>query len=282
VWVIGVVIANQLSLALVMVLAGKVYGGVTAYQFAYQFFQLPYALIAVSIASALMPDLAERWGEGDRVGFERRFIIGFRTTMALLVPISFVYVAVAQPFIHLAVEHGLVSSSGAHLLGSTLALFAIGLPGFSAFFLLMRMYQAMQNTRTMFWLYALENALTLVAAVALDQVLGVPGLALAWVAPYTLVSFVAARDLRHRVGSLGGVFTVRSLVRILIAGGATAAVVAAVGLLFPTSDSDVVLVFRLIVQLGVGAAVYLGLARLLGITELNPVIRMVRRLSVRS
>jgi putative peptidoglycan lipid II flippase len=282
VWVVGVVVANQLSLALVMVLAGKVYGGVTAYQFAYQFFQLPYALIAVSIASALMPDLAERWGEGDRVGFERRFVIGFRTTMALLVPIAFAYVAVAQPFIHLAVQHGLVTASGAHLLGSTLALFAIGLPGFSAFFLLMRLYQAMQNTRTMFWLYALENALTLVAAIALDQVLGVPGLALAWVAPYTLVSFVAAHDLRRRVGSLGGTFTVRSLVRILIAGAVTAGAVFAVGLLFPSSGSDVILVFRLIVQLGVGAAVYLGMARFLGITELRPVIRLVRRLSVRS
>ena len=52
-WLVGVVIANQLSLALVMVLAGKTNGGLTAYQFSYQFFQLPYALIAVSVASAL-------------------------------------------------------------------------------------------------------------------------------------------------------------------------------------------------------------------------------------
>ena len=49
-WLIGVVVANQASLALVMILAGKVQGGVTAYQFSYQFFQLPYALIAVSVA----------------------------------------------------------------------------------------------------------------------------------------------------------------------------------------------------------------------------------------
>ena len=71
-WLVGVVVANQVSLALVMVLAGKVQGGVTAYQFAYQFFQLPYALIAVSVASALMPDLSERWAQRRPAGLRAR------------------------------------------------------------------------------------------------------------------------------------------------------------------------------------------------------------------
>ena len=112
------VIANQISLALVMILAGKVQGGVTAYQFSYQFFQLPYALIAVSVASALMPDLAERWSGGDRRGFERQSVIGLRVTMAVLIPVALAYVAIAQPFIQLAVEHGRVTDvrrpSGEH------------------------------------------------------------------------------------------------------------------------------------------------------------------------
>ena len=142
-WLIGVVLANQVALALVMILAGKVQGGVTAYQFSYQFFQLPYALIVVSVASALMPDLSERWASGDRRGFERQFVAGLRVTLAVIIPVAFVYIAIAQPFIQLAVHHGRVTQSGAHLVSSSLALFAAGLPGFSAYFLLMRMYQAM-------------------------------------------------------------------------------------------------------------------------------------------
>ena len=277
-WLIGVVLANQISLALVMVLAGKTEGGVTAYQFSYQFFQLPYALIAVSVASAIMPDLADRWGRGDRRGFERQFVTGLRVTLALLVPVGLAYVAIAQPFIQLAVHHGRVSQSGAHLVSSTLALFAAGLPGFSAFFLLMRLYQAMQNTRAMFWVYAFENALTVVAAVALEPVLGVPGLALAWIAPYTVASLVAAYDLRRRVGSLGGSYTVRAIARILVAGALTGGAVAGIGLLFPAGGGDAALIGRLIVQLGVGAAVYLALARALGITELQRVGRLGRQL----
>ena len=107
-------------------------------------------------------------------------------------------------------------------MGSCLAIFAAGLPGFSAFFLFVRLYQAMQNTRTMFWIYLFENGLTLVLALVLDPILGVPGLALAWVGPYTLAALVAAYDLRHRVGSLGGSFTVRALARILVAGAVAA------------------------------------------------------------
>lgn len=276
-WLVGVVIANQIALALVMILAGRTDGGVTAYQFSFQFFQLPYALVAVSVASAIMPDLSERWTARDTRGFERQFVTGLRTTLAVLLPAGLVYIAVAQPFIQLAVHHGRVSAQGAHLVGSTLALFAVGLPGFSAFFLLMRAYQAMQEARAMFWLYVLENALTIAAAAALDPVLGVPGLALGWVAPYTVVSFVAWADLRRRVGRLGGANTTRALVRIAVAGGVAGAVAALIGLPFPSSATDPVLVARLVLQVGGSAVAYLLLARVFGIRELRPIFRMVSR-----
>ena len=276
-WLVGVVIANQASLALVMILAGRTDGGVTAYQFAFQFFQLPYALVAVSVASAIMPDLSERWTARDTRGFERQFVSGLRTTLAVLLPAGLVYIAVAQPFIQLAVHHGRVTSHGAHLVASTLALFAVGLPGFSAFFLLMRAYQAMQEARAMFWVYALENALTAVAAVALEPVLGVPGLALAWVGPYTIASVVAAVDLRRRMGHFGGPHTLRAIVRITVAGGLVGGLAALLGLAFPSPAGDAVIVARLIVQVGLSAVAYLLLARVFGIRELRPIVRMFSR-----
>lgn len=277
-WLVGVVVANQASLALVMVLAGRTTGGVTAYQFGYQFFQLPYALIAVSVASAIMPDLAERWATRQRVDFERQFVTGLRVTLAVLIPVGLVYMAVAQPFIDLAIHHGRVSGSGAHLVTTTLVFFAAGLPGFSAFFLLMRAYQAMQDARTMFGIYVLENALTVVAAVILDPLLGVPGLALAWVGPYTVASIYAVVRLRDRVGPLGGWLTIRALMRIVLASAVTAGVVVALGIPFSHHHSDPYLVVRLAVQVGAAAAVYLYLARLLRIREMRPVVALAGRL----
>ena len=280
-WLIGVVVANQVSLALVMILAGKTDGGVTAYQFSFQFFQLPYALIAVSVASAIMPDLAERWTAGDSSGFQRRFVTGLRITLAVLIPAGLVYVVIAQPFIDLVVHHGRVTASGAHLVSSSLALFAVGLPGFSAFFLLMRVYQAMQEARVMFWIYAAENLITVVLALLLNPLIGVPGLALAWVAPYTIMSFIAAADLRPRIGGLGGVYTVRALIRILLASGVATGLAVLVGLPFRSRGGDAALVVRLILQLGVAGVAYAALARALGIKEINRVLAMVRGSPVR-
>jgi len=276
-WLVGVVVANQVSLALVMVLAARETGGVTAYQFAYQFFQLPYALVTVSVASALMPDLSERWTNGDRRGFQRQFIVGLRVVLAILTPVALIYAVVAQPFIQLAVHHGRVTQSGAHLVSTSLALFAIGLPGFSGFFLLMRAYQAMQQARAMFWIYAIENAMTVVAALVIEPVLGVQGLALAWVGPYTIASFIAAPDLRRRRGRGFGKRTGTALVRVGIASGVAAGVTIAAGLLFPSSAQDPVVVGRLVTQLVVGTAAYLAMAWLLGIKELRAVWQLLRR-----
>ncbi len=280
-WLIGVVLANQASLALVMILAAKTGGGVTAYQFSYQFFQLPYALIAVSVASAIMPDLSERWSARDRVGFERQFVTGLRVTLAVLVPVSLVYMVVAGPFIQLAIHHGAVGQSGAHLLTRTLVYFLAGLPGFSAFFLLMRAFQAMQDARTMFRVYVLENLLTVVAAPGLSYALGVPGLALAWAGPYTVASIYAVILLRRRVGSLGGWLTMRALFRIVLASAVSAAVAVALGLLLPSGGSDATALTRLVVEAGAATVVYVYLARVLHIRELRPVLAMAGRLTGR-
>jgi putative peptidoglycan lipid II flippase len=237
------------------------------------------------VASALTPDLAERWQRDDFVGFARRNIRGLRVTLGVLVPAAAGYVVIAGPLIDLGVLYGHVSPSGAAAIGSSLAWFAAGLPGFSAFALLMRAFQAMQDTRSMFALYVVENALTVVGTVALYPSMGVRGLALAWVAPYSLVAVVAAVRLGRRTGSLGGSLTVRALARIAVATAAMVAVLLALRPLLPGGHSHLGLALRLVVDVVAATAVYVGAARLLGIEEVQPVYGLfrplLRRLAVR-
>jgi putative peptidoglycan lipid II flippase len=277
-WLVGVVLTNQASLTVVLILADQVGGRYSIYQSAYTFFQLPYALFAVSVASVLTPDLAERWASRDRVGFQRRMIAGSRITLAVMIPAAIGFALVARSVITLAIHHGAVSASESHLLGSCLALFALGLPGYSAFLLLMRALQAMQDARAMFRVYLLENALSVALSFVLYPSLGVRGLCLAWVAPYTLCSFVAAAQVQHRAGSLGGALTVRALVRVVLATAIMGAVIVTAGRALPSGVSDVDLVTRLVVEVAVGTAAYLGAARLFGIDELDPLLRLARRL----
>ncbi len=76
----------------------------------------------------------------------------------------------------------------------------------------------------MFWLYVVENGLTIVAALVLYPLVGAPGLVVAWIGSYTVTVPFAWRRLRQ-VGTDGG--PAGWLVRVGLATVIMAAVVGA-------------------------------------------------------
>ncbi len=265
-WTIGAVVANQLSFTLVSVLANSKAGRLSAFIYSYTFMQLPYAVVAVSIAYVVAPDLAQLWTERDGGGFADRVGYAMRVTLALLLPGGVGYALLAHPVVVLAFVHGHFSLASAGLTATMLAIFALGLPGFSAYLLLMRAFQSKQDTRSMFWLYVGENALTIVAALALYPWAGAPGLAAAWIGSYSLSLPFAWRRLRRSVpivapaGWLG---------RAAAATVVMAALVAALLSLVPATSSLLWSSARLVFVAAAGAATFIVTARALGITELN-------------
>jgi putative peptidoglycan lipid II flippase len=265
-WTIGAVVANQVSFVLVSVLANSRTGNVSAFIYAYTFMQLPYAVVAVSIAYAVAPDLAELWALGDREGFAARVSYAMRVTLVLLLPGGVGYALLAHPAMVLALAHGHLAASPAGLTGSTLSVFALGLPGFSAYLLLMRAFQAKQDTRSMFWIYLGENALTVVAALALYPAFGVRGLAAAWIGPYTVTLPFAWHRLRKSAPIIS---SPSWLAYVAVSAGFMAAGVAALLQVLPTDRSVVLSALRLVFVMGVGAALFGLAARFLGIGELK-------------
>lgn len=264
-WTMGVVAANLAAYLVIMVLTLGEPADFTVYSYAFAFFQLPHAVVAVSIMSALMPDLSERWAREDNAGFNRQLSTGLRTTAAVLVPAAIGYALLAHPVVRVALEHGLFDRGDATATADVLALFALGLPGFSLYLLLMRAYQAKKDTRSMFFLYLGENALTVVLALALYGPLGVRGLAVAFVAPYSLFAVIALRKLRVDTAGL-----VRTLAKIALATAVMAAVVAG---LQQVLGSDLLRVGSAVVA---GGTVYVLLARALGVDELVALLRIRR------
>jgi putative peptidoglycan lipid II flippase len=274
-WTFGAVVANQVAYNLVLVFAARKTGDVTVFQTAYTFFQLPYAIFAVSIASVITPDLSERWARGDVAGFRRQMASGLRLTLTFLIPAAVGYVLLAHPLLTLILRHGTFSAGDAHKIGTVVALFAVGLPGFSAYLLLMRGYQAMQDTRSMFWLYVIENAATIVLALALYPVMGVSGLALGWVSAYTLGTAVTFFRLRRRTGGLEGLATARTLLRVGMASVVMAGAVWAVRVGF-NGVSDARLVAEILGGGAVGTVIYVMFCRALGVAEVDLLLRRRR------
>ncbi len=265
-WTIGAVVTNQLSFTLISVLANSKKGQLSAFIYSYTFMQLPYAVVAVSISYAVAPDLAQLWTQRNRQEFAQRVGYALRLTVALLLPGGIGYALMAHPVVVLALAHGNFTAADAGLTSTMLTIFALGLPGFSAYLLLMRAFQSKQDTRSMFWLYVAENVVTIVAALVLYPLVGAAGLVVAWIGSYSLAVPLAWRRLRQAVPIL---VPVGWLVRVSVATVVMAGVTAAFLGLIPAPHSVALSAARVVFIASAGAVTFIVAARALGISEFH-------------
>ncbi|HEV3328960.1 MAG TPA: murein biosynthesis integral membrane protein MurJ [Acidimicrobiales bacterium] len=253
-WTLGIVVANQLALAVVLAFAFGIGGDgpVSAYTYGWAFMQMPYAVVAVSVMSAVTPELSRRWTLQDRPGFAQRFGTGLRGTMGIILPASVGLVILAQPLVNLLLYRG--QGHGRLLAGTVLAVLAAGLPGFTCFQFAIRGLQAMQRARDAFWLYVAENGLNIALAVTIGR--HSIGVLTATVSiAYTVAAVLALWAVRRRAGTLGAPGCFRPLGRVAIAtactGVATLLASAATGWM-----NGVGLAARLVWSLAAGAATF--------------------------
>ena len=252
-WTFGFVVANQLALFVVTVLAGSVPGAdpVSSYTYAYAFFQLPYGIVAVTIMSVVTPDLAEKWSTGQRSAFLHRMTGGLRAVLALIVPSAVGILLLSRPVVALLLGIGHSTPAQTATTGAALAMFALGLPGFSAYLYLVRVLQSMQRTKVAFFLYLVENALNVALALVLVRPLGVRGLALSLSIAYTVSAVLALAVFRQWFGRLATAESWSPLRRVALACLPMAVVVLVVSNV-SASTSTAALLLR------VGGAVVLG------------------------
>ena len=106
-WTIGYAITNQVALLFVLVLAKSgTTGNVSAYLYAYTFYQVPHGLLAVSIMTTMMPELSSSAAQRDFPELARRFRRGLRYLLLLMLPASVLFIALAQPMVGVLVRGG--------------------------------------------------------------------------------------------------------------------------------------------------------------------------------
>jgi putative peptidoglycan lipid II flippase len=279
-WTAGFVVANQLAFFIVTLLANRHSGGFTAYSYAYVLFLLPHGIFAVSVMSAAEPELAASWHDGDLARYRQQFLDGIKLVAAIIVPAALGYGVLARPVVRLLLQHGSYGPGAAKTTADVLAIMALGLPAFSVYLYLMRAFQAMQDTRTMFLVYLVENGVNVILAFALYPTFGVQGLAAALALAYAVGCVVALRIFRDRLGGLAGRRIGTILYRIAVAGVVTADVALGASVLLAhllgTSGGATLLV-RVLAAVAVGVTVYLRVARYFGVDEVRSLLQLRRR-----
>jgi putative peptidoglycan lipid II flippase len=226
-WTILFVFANQIGLVAIAQFAtwagdnaeqaGYPGTGFIAYSSALLIWQMPQAIITVSIMAALLPRISRSAADGDNAAVRDDLSHGLRTSAVAIVPIAFAFVALGVPMCTLL--FGAAGESGARSFGYILMAFGLGLIPFSAQYVVLRAFYAYEDTRTPFY----NTVIVSVAWIALSALCFwlladrwvVAGIAFSYGIAYVLGVVVAWRRLRARMGTdLDGARVVRTYIRL--------------------------------------------------------------------
>ncbi len=271
-----VLVAATVGVQVVANLLASRFDGVDELYYAYIVFLLPYGVFVVSIATALTPELSEKFARHDIDGYRSALSYGLRAVAFVTVPALAGLAALAVPTVGLLYQRGEFGADDTQLVASVLTAFAVGLPGYALQFVLVRSFYARQNSATPAALNVGLFLLFVGISYALSSTLGLTGVALGFSAAYTLLALALLVAMRREIDDIDAGRLARSLFKFLAAGAAMYAV-ARLGLHLTGTGSSVL--GRVLVLTSVGGAslaTYLGIALLLKAEELRTVAALLR------
>jgi putative peptidoglycan lipid II flippase len=218
-WTLVYVLATQTAFAVITALStaagdrgireGVGYGvGYTPYFNAYQLFQLPYAIVGVSVITALLPRMSEHAAEERRELVRSDFSSGLRLSSVIIVPAAALMFVLADEVTTVLFAHGNTSQADALAIGSVLRAFAVALVPYSAYQLMLRVFYAFRDTRTPAFiaLITVTTNITLAfitfAILPTDKI--IVGIAVGVAIANAIGAFVCWGVLRWRLGGLDG------------------------------------------------------------------------------
>jgi len=245
---------------------------------AFRIYQLPQGIFSVAIATVLFPTLARFANAGEIDSLRSTMANGMRQILFVLVPAAAAILVLSDPMIRLVYQRGAFDAHETEVVATALFWFAFSLPTNGLFLLLTRTFFSLQKPWIPTWIAAANLAVTAGTALALYH-LGVGGI-VASTAIATAASVVAQGVILRRI--LHGLELGRLLsaaIRISIA----AAGLAAIGwIVWDVLDEALGRglggqIVSLGVGLAAGLAVYLSVAKLLRVAELEQMSRLLRR-----
>ncbi|ADH70236.1 integral membrane protein MviN [Nocardiopsis dassonvillei] len=255
--------------------------GIAAYKFASMLFQLPYAVIAVSVITALLPRMSEHVAAGRKDQVRSDFSRGFRLSSVLIAPLSVAMIVFAIPFCVLIYAQGSTSAEDAAAIGRILMVFCVMLIPFTLFQLQMRVFYALGDTRTPALVSIpseIAHATTAIGLLFLVE----PQHVVVWLpVPYGLYYVVGSvimwYMLHRRLNGLDGRRTAATLLRLHLAAAPSAAFGVAMIYLFRDLPGEVWPGLAAMAAGGaVGAVLFVVTAKLLKVTEVTSFLDLLK------
>jgi putative peptidoglycan lipid II flippase len=272
-WMFAYIAATQVAFLVTTRVAGDAsIGGITEYNYAWLLFQLPYAVVGISVITALLPRMSSHAAER-RYGLVRQdFSAGIRLAATIVVPCSLVLAVLGPNLAEVFLGYGAMTPAEARYIGVVFAVFCLGLLPYMIFQLQLRVFYALHDSKTPAFIGLVTMTVNIAANLIALHVLQrnvVVGLGVGFGLANVVGMVLAWRILTRRLRGLDGYLIGRSLVRMHAAALPAALIAILVGMITGSAIVDV------IIGGGLALAMYLLFARALRIEEMTNLSRTV-------
>jgi len=231
-WTIALVLVNQATNIIVTRLAaqanvnaaaeGATAAGLTTYQKAHLVFMLPHSVITISIITAMLPSLSRLAHAGRFHDVGREVSSTMRIIVAVIAPIAAILFVLGADIAVLLFGYGAATPEQASIMGQIVSVFMIGLIPFTLFYVILRGFYALEDTKTPFFITVGFSVAWMVMAIPLFNVVKgggqqVASLALTYGLSYWIGMAIAWWFLARRLGGMRSGATAWALARIFTA-----------------------------------------------------------------
>jgi putative peptidoglycan lipid II flippase len=197
------------------------FDGFPTYTYAWQLFQMPYAIVGISVITALLPRMSAHASERRYADVRRDFSGGVRLSSVIVVPSALILGVMGAPVAEALFGYGRTTPSQASYIGTVFGIFSLGLVPYMMFQLMLRVFYAMHDSRTPMFIgvavMATNILVSLLSLALLPEGHVVQGVAAAFGLANVVGTVVAWRILSRRMHGLDGRVITRSLVRMHVA-----------------------------------------------------------------
>jgi putative peptidoglycan lipid II flippase len=291
-WMFVYVVATQLSLVTTTIVSNDAGArvcrdcagaGYAAFSNAWQLFQLPYAIVGMSVITAVLPRMSAHAASGASRLLVRDFSAATRLSSVITVPSAMILAVLGPPLAAGIFGHGSTSAASARYLGVIFGVFCLGLLPYTLFNLLLRAFYAVHDSKTPALVgvasMAVRVAASYVALLVLPPADVVAGLGVGFGLSSVVMAVWLWWNLSRRVGGLDTRRVSRTLVRMHVAAlpGMIFAVAATV-LIDKVAPAGTITSLSIVAVGGAGGLLlYLLTARFLNVAEIGELTQMVRR-----
>ncbi len=290
-WMFGYVLTTQIAFlvtTLVANTAGHRVGphapgaGFAAYSNAYTLFQLPYAIVGISVITALLPRMSAHASERRYRLVSADFSTATRLASVIVVPAALILAVLGTPLAEGVFGYGSTSVASARSLGEIFAVFSLGLLPYMLFQLLLRVFYSMHDSRTPALIGGITMVINIAASLTALAVLPpqhvVAGLGAGFGVSNLVGTLVAWQVLSRRIGGLDGRVIGRGLVRMHAAAIPGVVFAIAVSVMIGAVIPGGRIAALCTVALGGSGAMllYVMFAKAFGVAELNDLTATIR------